>query len=80
MSAQTLERPSVPRPGGGAGPRPWVSARAAMARWGLRGTALLYLGLMIVLPTVVVVARGFGSGLTAFRDALTTPGAREAIV
>ncbi len=80
MSAQTLERPSVPPPGGGAGPRPWVTARAAMARWGPRGTALLYLGLMIVLPTMVVVTRGFGSGLTAFRDALTTPGAREAII
>ncbi len=57
-----------------------MAVRAALARWGLRGTAILYLGLMVVLPTAVVISRGFSHGLAAFRDALTTAGAREAII
>jgi sulfate/thiosulfate transport system permease protein len=52
---------------------------AAAGRWGLRGLALLYLGLMIILPISVVVTKGFGEGLGALRSALATPGAVEAI-
>jgi len=81
LSAQTLERGSVPRPAApGAGPRAAARARAALARWGLRGTALLYLGLLVGLPAGVVVWKGFGGGLDAFRGAMQTPGARHAIL
>jgi sulfate transport system permease protein len=40
---------------------------------------LLYLGLLVALPTAAVVNRGFGSGLAAFRDALAEPGAHQAL-
>src|SRR4030095_1195048 len=81
LSTETLERPSVPPPvSPGAGLRTSVIVRGALSRWGLRGTALLYLGLMIALPTVAVITRGFQDGLQSLRDALNAPGAREAIV
>ena len=81
MSTQTLERGSIPRPASpGAGPRLGARARAALARWGLRGTALLYLGLLVGLPAIVVVTKGFENGLDAFRSAMAAPGAREAII
>lgn len=81
MSSVTLERPEVrPRSLRGAGPRGWVRVRSAAARWGLRGTALLYLGLMVLLPTIAIVVRGFGDGLSALRDALGTLGAKEALL
>jgi sulfate transport system permease protein len=57
-----------------------VVVRGALSRWGLRGTALLYLGLMIALPTAAVITRGFQDGLQSLRDALNAPGAREAIM
>lgn len=79
MSSRTLE--AVPPPAKpGAGPRATVVIRAALARWGLRGTALLYLGLMVALPTVAVITRGFEDGLASLRAALAAPGAGEAIV
>ncbi len=81
MSARTIERTRVPvPPPAGPGPRAGARARAALARWGLRGSALLYLGLLIALPTAAVVTRGFGHGLAAFRSAFAEPGAREAVV
>ena len=81
MCTQTLERPAAPPPAPpGAGRRPSVAIRSALARWGLRGTALLYLGLIVALPTVAVITRGFQDGLQSLRDALNAPGAREAIV
>ena len=81
MSTQTLERSPAPPPAPpGAGRRPAVVIRSALARWGLRGTALLYLGLVVALPTVAVITRGFEDGLQSLRDALNAPGAREAIV
>jgi sulfate/thiosulfate transport system permease protein len=46
----------------------------------LRSIALLYLGLMVALPTAAVVHRGFGSGLVAFREALAEPGAHQALI
>jgi sulfate/thiosulfate transport system permease protein len=52
---------------------------AGLGRWSLRATATLYLGLMILLPLVVIVARGFGNGVAALTDALSGPGAMEAI-
>ncbi len=43
-------------------PRPSLAAVAAslrprLGRWGLRGTAVLYLGAMIALPLAAIVAR-----------------------
>jgi sulfate/thiosulfate transport system permease protein len=61
------------------GPRRSVAVRAALARWGLRGTAILYLGLMVALPVLAVITHGFSDGLQSLRDALQAPGAREAI-
>jgi sulfate transport system permease protein len=80
MSAQTLERPlsSAPLPQGG--PKASVTIRAALARWGLRGSALSYLALLIALPAAAVVVRGFSGGLGALRDAFSAPGAKQAIV
>ena len=40
---------------------------------------MLYLGLIVALPTVAVITRGFQDGLQSLRDALNAPGAREAI-
>ena len=57
-----------------------VLVRGALSRWGLHGKALLYLGLMIALPTAAVITRGFQDGLQSLRDALNAPGAREAIM
>jgi sulfate transport system permease protein len=57
-----------------------VQVRAALSRWGLRGSALLYLFLLIVIPTFAVITKGFAGGLEAFRSAMATPGAKNAIV
>ena len=53
-------------------PLPW-------GRWGLRATAILYLGLMIVLPLSAVAAHGLSDGLREFWDDLTAPLALEAL-
>jgi len=61
----------------------WALSYRTVARlrhWGLRGAALLYLGLMIGLPVAAIVNEGFGKGLTAFRDAIAWPGGTQAIV
>jgi sulfate transport system permease protein len=80
VETPTIER-SVPRPAKpGAGRRARLATRAAGGRWALRGTALLYLGVMVALPTAAVVHRGFGAGLTALRDALAEPGAHQALI
>ena len=80
MSTQTLERAVPPPASPGAGPRPLVAIKAALARWGLRGAALLYLGLLVALPTIAIVTKGFEGGLESLRGALAAPGAGEAIV
>jgi sulfate transport system permease protein len=79
LSTRTLERPRADRP------EPSVSGGThhplalPLGRWSLRGTALAYLGLMILLPTAGVVAKGFGRGLGDFRAALDAPGAIASI-
>jgi sulfate transport system permease protein len=45
----------------------------------LRSTAITYLVAMVALPLFAVVAKGFGNGLDAFRSAMSSPGAWEAI-
>jgi sulfate transport system permease protein len=64
--------PAVRRVALPAGLRPW-------GRWGLRVTAALYLGLMIVLPLASVFATGFGMGLAGFWAEVTRPVALSAI-
>ena len=81
VSPETLERTTVPLPKtSGAGPSASRAVRAAAGRWGLRGVALLYLGLMIGLPIVAVIQRGFSSGFGYLRDAFQQPGARNALI
>jgi sulfate/thiosulfate transport system permease protein len=62
-------------------PRPWARAKsgAGLGRWSLRSMTLLYLGALVVLPLIVVVSEGFGTGTTNLRTALATQGAVEAI-
>jgi sulfate transport system permease protein len=79
LSTQTLERPRADRPepsGPGRSRRP---LSLPLGRWSLRGTALAYLALMILLPTVAVVTKGFGRGFDDLRAALDAPGAIAAI-
>jgi sulfate transport system permease protein len=52
---------------------------AAPGAWGLRGTALLYLGAMVVLPLTAVVVRGFGNGISGIKAAITAPAAVHAL-
>jgi sulfate transport system permease protein len=66
-----------PGAGGGAALRP--RRRPPWGRWGLRGTALLYLGILVALPIVAVLTRGFGNGFGALKDAFAAPGAWKAI-
>src|SRR5207344_2206016 len=52
---------------------------AALGRWSLRGVALLYLGLFILLPVAAILESGFSNGLTNLTDALNSFGAKNAI-
>lgn len=45
----------------------------------LRGTAITYLVAMVVVPLVAIVSKGFSGGLGAFRSAMASDGAWEAI-
>ena len=65
---------ALPLPGHATGraPVPW-------GRWGLRATAGLYLGLMIVLPLAAIAQHGLADGLSAFLDDVTQPLAIEAL-
>ena len=73
MAEAAIETPQ--RPGGRARLRPG----AAIGRWSLRGAALLYLGLFIVLPVAAILQRGFGNGLANLTGALSSFGAWNAI-
>jgi sulfate/thiosulfate transport system permease protein len=52
---------------------------AALRHLALRGTAFVYLGLLIVLPVIAVITKGFGDGLQTFTDAMSSPAAWPAI-
>lgn len=62
----------LPRQGTVRAPVPW-------GRWGLRATAALYLGLMILLPLAAIAQHGLADGLSAFLDDVTQPLAIEAL-
>jgi sulfate/thiosulfate transport system permease protein len=66
----TLEAPSRPAA---------RRARLGLSRWTLRGTAVLYLGLLVILPLAAVLTKGFGHGTEDLRAALHAPGAMAAI-
>ncbi len=74
MAQATIER-ETKRPSGRVRRRPG----AALGPWPLRGVALLYLGLFILLPVAAILQRGFGNGLMNLRDAMTSLGAWNAI-
>lgn len=75
--AQTPPLPASPGEGGLARAR---RERPAWGRLGLRGLALLYLGLMVVLPLSAVVTKGFGGGIASLQDAFSQLGARQALM
>jgi sulfate transport system permease protein len=62
-------------------PKPFArrSFSIVWGRWGLRATAFLYLGLMIVLPLSVILASSLSGGLTAFWSEITNPMAYAAL-
>ena len=51
----------------------------AWGLWGLRGAVLAYLSLMIAVPLLAVVERGFSAGLRAFWRELSNPIAFDAL-
>jgi sulfate transport system permease protein len=54
-------------------PNSVASGRASLpwGRWGLRGTAFLYLGFMVALPLAAIIQNGFADGLAAFWSDVT---------
>lgn len=62
-------------------PAPFSSNRSSLAwgKWGLRGTAVLYLGFMVALPLAAIIRNGLADGLAAFRDDVTNPTAFGAL-
>jgi sulfate/thiosulfate transport system permease protein len=72
--------PALEAPARPAAKRPVVRlVSQRVGRWGLRGTALLYLGLLVVLPLAAVLTKGFGNGTGDLRAAFDAPGAVKAI-
>jgi sulfate/thiosulfate transport system permease protein len=51
----------------------------ATVRWSLRGTALIYLGIFVLLPVVAIVTRGYENGFENLTSAMHTFGAWHAI-
>jgi sulfate/thiosulfate transport system permease protein len=73
--------PAPPRTTGGAPPPAKATATAPRpwGRWGLRGTAIAYLGLGVALPLLAVIERGFSAGLLEFWRFVTAPAAADAL-
>ena len=65
--------------GGRGGLRSSPRTTAVLRHLALRGAAVVYLGLIVALPVVAVVTKGFGDGLGTFRDAMATPAAWAAV-
>jgi sulfate transport system permease protein len=61
--------------------KPIASPRASLpwGKWGLRGTAFLYLGFMVALPLTAILQNGFSDGLAAFRADIVNPTAFAAL-
>jgi sulfate transport system permease protein len=71
---QTIDSKPTARKG-----RARLRSGAALGRWSLRGIALMYLGLMILLPVSAVVQRGFEHGFSDLAGAMSSFGAWNAI-
>ena len=52
---------------------------AVLRHLALRGTAIVYLGLLVALPMAAVITKGFGDGFATFTHAMDVPGAWDAI-
>jgi len=65
--------------GGRGGLRSSPRTTAVLRHLALRGAAVVYLGLIVALPVVAVVTKGFGDGFGTFRNAMATPAAWAAI-
>src|SRR5215210_8544290 len=74
MSPSTVKEP-VARVGAGAGRKPGPD----LTRASLRATALLYLGLFVLVPSAAVMMRGFSNGMTNLTEAMSAFGAWNAI-
>jgi sulfate transport system permease protein len=74
MAVTTAEGPV-----GGRTLRARVLSGGHLGRWSLRVVAFLYLGLMVLLPLSVIIAKGFPNGLSTLSSALSQFGAWEAI-
>jgi len=72
MSATPAELDPPAAPAAAVPVRPW-------GRWGLRGVAVIYLGLMIVLPLSALLGEGLGGGPAAFWRDVTSPLALAAL-
>lgn len=70
---------AVPSIDGRSVPRSRHRVAAGLRHMALRGSAVVYLGLLVVLPVLAVISKGFGDGLTAFHTAMSAPGAVDAI-
>ena len=55
------------------------SARLPWGKWGLRCTAVLYLGFMVALPLAAIIQNGFADGLSAFSMDVMNPTAFAAL-
>src|SRR5262245_27987623 len=49
------------------------SALLPWGRWGLRATAIAYLGFMVALPLAAIIKNGFADGLSAFVSDISNP-------
>lgn len=62
-------------------PKPVTSSRADLpwGKWGLRVTAILYLGFMVALPLSAIIENGLADGLRTFWGDITSPIAFSAL-
>lgn len=56
-----------------------ASSSSLLRKLSLGGAAITYLAALVALPLFAVVTKGFSNGLDAFRGAMASPGAWEAI-
>lgn len=60
-------------------PKPQPPRAAPWGRWGLRGTALAYLAVLLLIPLAVILRDGLREGLGGLWDAVTAPQALAAL-
>lgn len=64
---------------GEAKPFSWRRVSLPWGRWGLRGAAIAYLAVMILLPLSAILKNGFSAGLAAFWSDVSNPMAYAAL-